>query len=88
MQAKTTSLSPIGWLFGALVFATGIANLLLVHAVPGVAYLLLSLVYFPPTNAYLEQKMGFAIPRLVKIALSVIIVLFTLGVSDLGDMID
>lgn len=88
MQAKTTSLQPLGWLFGALVFATGIANMVLVHPVPGVAYGLLSLIYFPPTSAYFEAKTGFAIPRAVKIGLGVVMFMFTFGVSDLGDMMD
>lgn len=88
MEAKTTSLNSVGWLFGTVVFAIGVANLLLVHPVPGIVYLLLSLVYFPPANAILRQKTGLLIPIVVKMALGVIIVMFTLGVSDLGDMLD
>ena len=78
----------IGWAFGVLVFAIGIANLLWVHPVPGIAYLLISLVYFPPANVLLKEKTGFAIPGILKIGLGIILIMFTLGVSDLGDMID
>lgn len=78
----------ISWLFGLVVLTIGIANVFLVHPVPGVIYLLLSLVYLPPANAFLWERTGFAIPTVVKIILGVVIIWFTLGVSDLGDMID
>lgn len=78
----------INWLFGLPVFAIGVLNLLFVHPVPGMVGLLLSLVYFPPANALLRQRTGFSIPPAVKIILGIIVIWFTLGVSDLGDMID
>jgi len=78
----------VGWLFGILVFTIGVLNLFLVHAVPGLAYLLLSLIYVPPVNNWLVRKVGFSIPLVVKIILGIIIIWFTLGVSDLGDMMD
>lgn len=78
----------ISWLFALLVLTIGIANVFLVHPVPGIIYLLLSLVYFPPANAYLWERTGFSIPTVVKIILGVVIIWFTLGMSDLGDMID
>lgn len=77
-----------GWLFGLLVLTAGILNLILVHPVPGIAYLLFSLLYFPPVNAYLRKQFGFQIPLVVKITLGIVLIMFTLGVSDLGDMID
>lgn len=87
-QMKVTLHSVAGWVFGLLVLAIGIANMVLVHPVPGIAYLLVSLLYFPPANAFLKEKTGFAIPGFIKIILGIIIIQFTLGVSDLGDMID
>ena len=88
MSENSIVFNLIGWVFATLVFAIGIANLLWVHPVPGIAYLLLSLVYFPPANAMLKEKTGFAIPKIVKVGLGIIIIMFTLGVSDLGDLID
>ncbi len=78
----------LSWAFGLVVVLIGVLNLVLVHPVPGVAYLLVSLVYFPPINAVLRRQLGFPVPGVVKIILAVIIIQFTLGVSDLGDMID
>ncbi|MES2765525.1 MAG: hypothetical protein V4642_06650 [Bacteroidota bacterium] len=82
------SLKIISWIFGAIVFAIGVANIIWVHPVPGIAYMILSVVYFLPDSTFLKEKFGEMIPRVVKIALGVVIFFFTLGVSDLGDMID
>ncbi len=78
----------ISWVFGAAIFAIGVLNVFLVHTVPGVIYLLLSFVYYPPADAILKKRFGFSIPLVVKILLGIVIIWFTLGVSDLGDMID
>ena len=88
MQGNVMTSHMASWIFGIAVFATGVLNVFLVHPVPGVIYLLLSCVYFPPASATLEKRFGFSIPLLVKIILGLVIVQFTLGVSDLGDMID
>ena len=77
-----------GWIFGIVVLIVGVLNMFLVHLVPGVAYLLLSFIYFPPANAYIRKKFNFSIPLVVKIILGIVLIMFTLGVSDLGDMID
>lgn len=82
------TLNVLSWLFGLAVFVTGILNMTLIHFVPGVLYLLLALIYFPPVNTILRAKSGFTIPPMLKIILGIILILFTLGVSDLGDMID
>ena len=60
----------------------------LVDPRPGVIYLLLSFVYFPPANAILKKRFGFSIPLVVKIILGIVIIWFTLVVSELGDMFD
>ncbi len=72
----------ISYLFGIMVFMIGLANLVLVHPVPGIVFLLLSLLYLPLTNVILKQSLGFAIPPVVKILLAIFIIWFTLGVSD------
>ncbi len=85
---RTTIGNVSGWLFGLIVFTTGILNMFLVHPVPGVVYLLISFLYFPPATAYTRKKLNFSVPLLIKMGLGIILILFTLGVSDLGDMID
>lgn len=88
MKDDTIISQIISWIFGITVFAVGILNIFLVHLVPGVVYLVLSLIYLPPANAVFKKKLGFSIPIAVKIILGIFIIMFTLGVSDLGDMID
>ena len=88
MAPNAIAFNMAGWLFALLLIGIGIANLMLVHPVPAVGYGLVSLVYLPPANALLKDRFGVAIPGFVKIALAILVVMFTLGVSDLGDMID
>ena len=88
MNNNSIVLNIISWIFGIAVLAVGVLNLFLVHHVPGVVYLLLAFVYFPPANVMLEKRFGFSIPVVVKIILGIFIIMFTLGVSDIGDMID
>lgn len=88
MQEKTKLFNISGWTFGTIVFIIGILNIILVHPVPGVIYLFLSVVYIPWLNVFLKKKLGFSIPVAIKIILGIVIIWFTLGISDLGDMID
>lgn len=75
-------------IFAIVLFAIGVLNVFLVHPVPGIIYILLSLLYIPQANVLLKKRLGFPIPSIVKILLGIVIIMFTLGVSDLGDMID
>jgi len=74
------------WFFGILVLAIGLANLVLVHPVPGSIGILLSFLFFPPINDGLRKGLGFSIPIGIKIALFLVIIWFTLGISDLGEI--
>lgn len=76
----------ISWMFGIVFLVIGVLNVLLVHPVPGVLYLLISVIYFPPANAILERKLGFSIPFVVKVILAIIILWGTLAVGDLAEM--
>ena len=77
-----------GWIFGTIVLVIGILNIFLVHPVPGIVCIFLSLIYLPPINAFLEKSLGIKIPAIAKIVPGILIIWFTLGVSDLGDIID
>lgn len=88
MTKKINIWSAISYFLGAVVFIIGVLNLIFVHPVPGVVFLLLSAFHFPPINALIKAKLGFSIPPVVTIISDMIIIWFTLGVSDLGDMID
>ena len=88
MRSNGMASNLAGWLFALLLLGIGIANLLLVHPVPAAGYGLVSLVYLPPARAALKDRFGLSIPVVVKVALAIVVVMFTLGVSDLGEMID
>lgn len=88
MQHKLNTSAVISWFFGIVVFIIGILNLVLVHPVPGIVALFLSFLFFPMTNELLRLYLGFTIPLIVKIILGMVIIWFTLGISDLGDMLD
>ena len=78
----------ISWGLGLIVFVIGGLNLFLVHPVPGLVFILLSMLYFPPADTLCLKIFGFPVPLVAKIILFFVIIWFTLGVSDLGDMID
>lgn len=76
----------LGWLFFIVFFVIGALNAIMVHPVPGIFYLLLSLVYFPSSNTILKKKFGFTIPLAVKIIVGFVILWGTLAVGDLAEM--
>ena len=78
----------ISWCLGTIILTLGLLNLFLVHPVPGIAFLVFSLIFFPPTNDFLLKNFGFTIPFAGKVVFFLVILWFTLGVSDLGEMID
>lgn len=78
----------ISWAFGIALFAIGIANVLLVHPVPGVFYLLLSLLYLPPVDAMLRRRFGLSIPPGAKVVLGLVVLWGTLAMSELADRFD
>lgn len=76
----------ISWIFGIVFFVIGVLNIFLVHPVPGVFYLLLSLMYLPQTNTILKKRFGFSIPLVAKIVLGLVILWGTLAVGELAEM--
>ena len=78
----------ISWIFVVIFFTLGILNLIFVHYVPGILYILLSLVYLPSINAFLNKRLGFSIPLWAKIFVGIIIIWGTLGVGDLMELFE
>lgn len=75
------------WIFSILFFVIGILNLVLVHPVPGTIYLLISLIYFPKTDAFLKKYITFSIPPMVKIIAGIILLWGTLAITDLAEIL-
>ena len=76
------------WGFGLLLVVIGLLNIILVHPVPGLIYLVLACIYMPPTAVWLKKKISFSIPRAVKIILGLLIMWVTLGVGDLMEIFE
>jgi hypothetical protein len=79
MQGKIMTSKIITWIFGIVVFEAGVVNTFWGNDPAfGVFILLLSFVYFPPTSNILsaisKRSIGFAIPKVAKIALGIFIV--------------
>jgi hypothetical protein len=88
MTHSTKATQAVSWILGIPVFIIGLLFLFLVHPVPGIIAILVSLIYLPQVNVMLLKKFGFQVPLALKIFLVIAILWFTLGVSDLGDMFD
>ncbi len=86
MKTSVNKTTLISWLLGLIIFTLGILNLVLIHPVPGLVYILLSLLFFPPVENLFLQKFGFSIPFPALLILALVIFWFTLGVSDLAEM--
>ncbi len=72
--------------FGLVLVAIGIGNLLYVHPVPGIAFLIFAMVYFPPVSPWLESTLGTRTASIAKFIFGFVLIWFTLGISDLGEI--
>ena len=76
----------IAYSFAFILCAVGILNIVYIHPVPGISYIMLSMLYLPQANQFFQITFRFMIPAVIKIIVAVILFFFTMGVSDLGDM--
>ncbi|HER40615.1 MAG TPA: hypothetical protein ENO10_05290 [Salinimicrobium catena] len=76
----------ISWFFTLVFLTLGVMNLILVHPVPGIFYLLFSCIFLPPLTTFLKSRTGVSIPLWIKILLALIILWGTLAVGDLAEM--
>ena len=60
----------------------------MVHIVPGVSYMLISLIYFPLFTKYISYQFGFIISLSVKLILAFVLLWGTLAVGDLVELIE
>jgi len=88
MKNDSKSWNTINWIFFIVFVLIGVLNIIFVHVVPGIIYILISIVYLPPTNKFLKKKFGFSIPIVMKAILAVLVLWFTLGVGDLMEMFE
>lgn len=76
----------LDWVLVVVFGLLGVMNLIWIHVVPGVFYLLISILYVPPVVGLLEVLVGFKIPYGVRIAGAVVLLWATLAVGDLAEL--
>ncbi|PIF63042.1 hypothetical protein [Flavobacterium sp. 11] len=89
MDSKSNFWNIISWGFGIVVLVIGIINTFWGNDLGfGVFLIILSVVYFPPTNVILKKITGFSIPLVIKILLGLFIIWAALGVGELFNKIE
>ena len=89
MQPQSIIGTIISWLFALVVIALGVLNMFWGNDFYfGVFLLALSLVFMPPVTALIQQRTGFRIPLLLKVAIGAFIIWAAFGVGELFDKID
>ena len=69
-----------------IFFAFGILNLIYIHAVPGIFYLVLALLYFPQTDQITSSLVGFTIPFWIKLIIALFVLWGSLAVGELWEL--
>lgn len=87
-HSRSAAFTVISWAFGIALIVFGVLNLLLVHPVPGLFYLLLSVFYLPPTDTRIRSRLGFSIPPGAKVMLGLVVLWGTLAMSELAERFD
>ena len=82
MKNKSKFRNTISWIFALVLLTVGVLNLILVHPVPGLVYILLALICLPQTNALLKKWFDFTIPFAVKIVLFLLFMWYSLAVGE------
>ena len=86
MIKNINALDIVSLVFGLLLLTIGIMNVFMVHPIPGIIYILVSLIFFPPTNNLLKKTLNFTIPFKLKLIIFILIMWFTLGVEELSEI--
>lgn len=83
---RFTAKGVLDWVLVVIFGLLGVMNLLWIHVVPGVFYLIISILYVPLVVGLLEVLMGFKVPYGVRIAGAVVLLWATLAVGDLAEL--
>lgn len=89
VQYKKSSIwHTLNWIFWFIFFALGILNFIYIHPVPGIAYVVISLIYLPPLTTYFKIRFNFEIPSIIKVVLAFLVLWGTLAVGDLFELFE
>ena len=86
MKNNSENWNIFNWILFVVFASLGVLNMIFVHIVPGLIYLLISLIYLPYAINLIKNKIGFSIPIFIKIILAILFLWLTLGVGDLMEL--
>lgn len=66
-----------------LFILIGILNMIYIHVIPGLFYMVIALFYFPPFVSWVRQGFSVTIPYFIRIIIAFLILWATLAVGDL-----
>ncbi|QBA64034.1 hypothetical protein [Muriicola soli] len=78
----------ISWIFALIFLSLGILNLIFIHPIPALFYVLLALFYFPFLNELLYKSLGFTIPLWIKTLAGLLVIWGTMAVGDLMELFE
>jgi len=87
MNKESNTKIIISWILGLILLTIGILNIILVDPLPGIIYILLSLIYFPPIMRFIKKNIGLSISFTTKLVMWFVIMWPTLGVGDLAEIL-
>ncbi len=76
----------ICWILASIMLIIGILNLILVHPVPGIFYILVAVLFSPLLNNWFMKNLKFEIPFWLITLLFLVIMWGTLGITDLAEI--
>lgn len=76
----------ICWILASIMLIIGILNLILVHPVPGIFYILVAVLFSPLLNNWFMKNLKFEIPFWLIALLFLVIMWGTLGITDLAEI--
>lgn len=74
------------WILASIMLIIGILNLILVHPVPGIFYILVAVLFSPLLNNWFMKNLKFEIPFWLIALLFLVIMWGTLGITDLAEI--
>ena len=75
----------VKWIFAIVFLGIGILNAFIIHPMPGIFYMLISLLYAPPFLAYVKRRLQMTIPYALLIIVALALLWATLAVGDLAE---
>ena len=88
MKNNSENWNIFNWILFVVFASLGVLNMIFVHIVPGLIYLLISLIYLPYAINLIKNKIGFSIPIFIKIILAILFLWLTYGVGDLMELLE